>query len=48
VKRVYVISDTLKTVYDTLNANGVQIPFPQRDIHIKTDNTPTVNLLNQS
>ena len=48
VKRVYVISDTLKTVYDTLNANGVQIPFPQRDIHIKTDNTPAVNLHNQS
>ena len=35
VKKVYVVSDSLRTVYDTLNAHGVQIPFPQRDIHIK-------------
>jgi small-conductance mechanosensitive channel len=35
VKRVYVVSDILKVVYDTLYANGVEIPFPQRDIHIK-------------
>ena len=35
VKRVYVISDVLNTIYDTLRANGVEIPFPQRDIHIK-------------
>ena len=35
VKRVYVISDVLKTVYDTLYKNGIEIPFPQRDIHIK-------------
>jgi small-conductance mechanosensitive channel len=33
-KKSYVISDVLKCVYDTLNANGIQIPFPQRDIHI--------------
>jgi small-conductance mechanosensitive channel len=35
VKRVYVISDVLNTIYETLRANGVEIPFPQRDIHIK-------------
>ncbi len=35
VKRVYVVSDVLKTVYDTLYKNGIEIPFPQRDIHIK-------------
>ena len=35
VKKVYVVSDVLRTVYDTLNANGIEIPFPQRDIHIK-------------
>ena len=35
VKRSYVISDVLKCVYDTLGNNGIEIPFPQRDIHIK-------------
>ena len=34
VKKVYVVSDVLKCIYDTLGANGIQIPFPQRDIHI--------------
>lgn len=33
-KRSYVISDVLKCVYDTLNQNGISIPFPQRDVHI--------------
>ena len=33
-KRSYVVSDVLKCVYDTLNQNGIQIPFPQRDIHL--------------
>lgn len=35
VKKSYVISDVLKCVYDTLNSNGIEIPFPQRDITIK-------------
>ncbi len=35
VKRSYVISDVLNTVYDTLNKNGIEIPFPQQDVHIK-------------
>ncbi len=34
-KRSYVISDVLKCIYDTLNANGIEIPFPQQDVHIK-------------
>ncbi len=34
-KRSYVVSDVLKCVYDTLAKNGIEIPFPQRDIHIK-------------
>jgi small-conductance mechanosensitive channel len=34
VKRSYVISDVLKCVYDTLGANNIEIPFPQRDVHI--------------
>ena len=33
-KKSYVISDVLKCVYDTLNDNGIQIPFPQRDVHL--------------
>ena len=35
VKKAYVISDVLKCVYDTLYENGIEIPFPQRDITIK-------------
>ncbi len=34
VKKSYVVSDVLKCVYDTLGAHGIEIPFPQRDIHI--------------
>lgn len=35
VKKSYVISDVMKCIYDTLNSNGIEIPFPQRDITIK-------------
>jgi small-conductance mechanosensitive channel len=35
VKRAYVISDVMKCVYETLRENGIEIPFPQRDITIK-------------
>ena len=35
VKKSYVVSDVLRTIYDTLNANGIEIPFPQQDVHIK-------------
>ena len=34
VKKAYVVSDVLKCVYETLGQNGIEIPFPQRDIHI--------------
>ena len=37
VKKSYVISDVLKCVYNTLYENGIEIPFPQRDIHIRKD-----------
>jgi small-conductance mechanosensitive channel len=33
-KRSYVISEVLKCIYDTLSAHNINIPFPQRDIHI--------------
>ena len=35
VKKVYVVSDMLKCIYKTLRENGIEIPFPQRDITIK-------------
>jgi small-conductance mechanosensitive channel len=35
VKKSYVISDVLRCVYETLYKNGIEIPFPQRDITIK-------------
>ena len=34
-KKSYVISDVLKCVYNTLNENHIEIPFPQQDVHIK-------------
>ena len=34
-KQSYVISDVLNTIYDTLNQNGIEIPFPQQDVYIK-------------
>ena len=34
-KKSYVISDVLKCIYDTLNQNGIEIPFPQQDVHLK-------------
>lgn len=33
-KRSHVISEVLKCIYDTLNEHNINIPFPQRDIHI--------------
>ena len=35
VKKSYVVSDVLRIIYDTLNENGIEIPFPQQDVHIK-------------
>lgn len=35
VKKSYVISQVLTCIYDTLNEHNIEIPFPQRDIHIK-------------
>ena len=34
-KKSYVISDVLNCIYDTLNQHGIEIPFPQQDVHIK-------------
>jgi len=35
VKKSYVVSEVLRCVYDTLAQHNIEIPFPQRDIHIK-------------
>lgn len=35
VKKTYVISDVMKCIYQALYDNGIEIPFPQRDITIK-------------
>ena len=29
------IANTKETIYNTLQSNGIEIPFPQRDIHVK-------------
>ena len=33
-KRAVVASAVLTCIYDTLNSNGIEIPFPQRDVHL--------------
>ena len=35
VKKIYVVSEIMETIYNTLNEHDIEIPFPQRDIHIK-------------
>lgn len=37
VKETYAVSDVMECIYDSLNAHNIEIPFPQRDIHIKTE-----------
>lgn len=37
VKKGLVVSDVLRCIYETLNEHGIEIPFPQRDIHIIKD-----------
>ncbi len=34
LKRPIVTSEVLRVIYDVLDENGIEIPFPQRDIHI--------------
>ena len=37
-----VTSEALLKVWDTLKAHDIEIPFPQRDIHIKTSQAPRI------
>lgn len=32
--KLYAISDIYETVYNSFNANGISMPFPQRDVHL--------------
>lgn len=41
-KQIYAESDILEAVYNALNAKNIEIPFPQRDIHIVSDSTQLV------
>ena len=34
IRQIYAVSDVMQCIYDTLGKNGIEIPFPQRDIHI--------------
>jgi small-conductance mechanosensitive channel len=36
--RLAVIPEIKEKIYTAFNAEGIEIPFPQRDIHIITDN----------
>ena len=35
VKKIYATSDLMSCIYQTLGDHGIEIPFPQRDIHLK-------------
>jgi len=36
MKQAAVESDVKNCIYETLNANGIEIPFPQQDVHIRS------------
>lgn len=40
-------SDALAFIYDALNKAGIEIPYPQRDLHIKSVNESLLNKLNK-
>lgn len=43
VEQKYAITARIKeAIYNTLNAHGIEIPYPQRDVHIRTVQTPAL------
>lgn len=38
-RRTYAHSEILEAIYNALNEAGIEIPFPQRDLHIVSDST---------
>lgn len=41
-KQIYAESEIMEAVYNALNTNNIEIPYPQRDIHIVSDNTKKI------
>src|SRR5574344_658304 len=35
IKQTYIDGNVLETVYNSLNENGIEMPFPQLDVHMK-------------
>ena len=36
IKQTYAISDIMECIYNVLNENNIEIPFPQQDVYIRT------------
>lgn len=41
--RTYAIGDIMEAMYNALNDNHIEIPYPQRDIHIVSDSTKVMH-----
>ena len=41
-------SDVLKRIWDAFHANGIELPFPQRDLHLKPAGAIPVQLIEKS
>lgn len=42
-KQIYAEGDIMEAVYNALNAKEIEIPYPQRDIHIVSDTAHMVH-----
>ena len=41
-KQIYATGEIYEALYNTLNEHQIEIPYPQRDVHIKSDSTMTL------
>ena len=41
-KQIYATGEIYEALYNTLNDHQIEIPYPQRDVHIKSDSTMTL------
>ncbi len=44
-KQTWAKSDMLEAIYNALNEHGIEIPYPQRDLHIVSDKTREVRFV---